>query len=205
VPAFIEFVIYQLPPPPCRVLEVGCGTEGGLVQALVDAGYDAIGVDPEAPEGERFVRGTFQDASNTLLHGREAVVAGRVLHHVHPLDEGLDRLAEAPRLVVDEFARELIGEREQAWYEERHRLLVAEGAQPPGPPSLDAWRTRHPDLHGHRVLLDALRARYEERTHAWVPYLHRWLGDPESESLESELVASGSLRAVGWRWSGVTR
>jgi SAM-dependent methyltransferase len=206
VPAFIDFVLYQLPPPPCRVLEVGCGTEGGLVPALVGAGYDAIGIDPEAPEGDRFVRGTFQDASNTLLQGREAVVAGRVLHHVHPLEEGLDRLAElAPRLLVDEFARELIEEREQAWYEERHRLFVEAGAQPPGPASLDAWRMRHPDLHGHRVLLDALRARYEERTHEWVPYLYRWLDDPESESVEAELVATGELRAVGWRWSGVRR
>jgi hypothetical protein len=33
------------------VLEVGCGTLGGFVPALLDAGYDAVGVDPEAPEG----------------------------------------------------------------------------------------------------------------------------------------------------------
>jgi SAM-dependent methyltransferase len=206
VPAFIDFVLNQLPPPPCRVLEVGCGTAGGLVPALADAGYDALGIDPEAPEGERFVRGTFQEPSGNLQLGWEAIVAGRVLHHVHPLDEGLDRLAElAPFLLVDEFARELIEERERAWYEERYRLLAAAGAQPPGPPSLDEWRARHPDLHEHRVLLDALRARYEERTHEWVPYLHRWLGDSESESLESELVATGALRAVGWRWSGARR
>ena len=188
------------------MLEVGCGAEGGLVPALMEAGYDAVGVDPEAPEGERFVRGTFQEPSCNLRLGWEAVVAGRVLHHVHPLSEGLDRLAElAPQLLVDEFARELIEEREQAWYEERHRLFVEAGAQPPGPASLDAWRMRHPDLHGHRVLLDALRARYDERTHEWVPYLHRWLGDPESEAMESELVAARALRAVGWRWSGVRR
>jgi SAM-dependent methyltransferase len=206
VPAFIDFVLNQLPPAPCRVLEVGCGTEGGLVPALVEAGYDALGIDPEAPEGERYVRGTFQEPSCNLQLGWEAVVAGRVLHHVNPLGEGLDRLAElAPRLLVDEFARELIGEPEQAWYEERYRSLAEAGAQPPGPPSLDAWRDRHPDLHGHRVLLDALRARYDERTHEWVPYLHRWLGDRESESIEAELVAGGALRAVGWRWSGARR
>jgi SAM-dependent methyltransferase len=206
VPAFIDFVLYQLPPPPCRVLEVGCGTEGGLVSALVEAGYDAIGVDPEAPEGERFVRGTFHEPPRALGDDWEAVVAGRVLHHVHPLEDGLDRLAQlAPRLLVDEFARELIEEREQAWYEERYRVLADASMQPPGPPSLDAWRSRHPDLHGHRVLLDALRARYEERTHEWLPYLHRWLDDPESESVESELVSTGALRAVGWRWSGVRR
>jgi hypothetical protein len=187
------------------VLEVGCGAEGGVVPALLAAGYDALGVDPEAPEGERFVRGTFQ-SFDPGAGGFDAVVAGRVLHHVNPLGAGLDRLAElGSLLVVDEFARELIGEREQAWYEERHRQLAAAGAAPPGPPSLDEWRERHPDLHGHRVLLDALRARFEERTHEWVPYLHRWLGDAESEQLEAGLVSAGALRAVGWRWSGRSR
>jgi hypothetical protein len=206
VPAFIDFVLYQLPPAPCRVLEVGCGAEGGLVPALVEAGYDASGVDPDAPDGERFVRGTFQDASCNLQLAREAAVAGRVLHHVNPLEEGLDRLAElAPLLVVDEFARELVDEPAQRWYEERYRELVAGGAQPPGPPSLDAWRERHPDLHGHRVLLDGLRARYEERTHEWVPYLHRWLGDSESEAFELERIRAGAFRAVGWRWAGARR
>ena len=71
------------------MLEIGCGREGGLVDQLAAAGYDALGVDPDAPEGERFVRATFQDAaaaraSNSLLLGksRRGVVAGRVLHHV---------------------------------------------------------------------------------------------------------------------------
>jgi hypothetical protein len=205
VPAFIDFVLYQLPPPPRRVLEVGCGAEGGLVPALTAAGYDALGADPDAPEGECFVRGTFE-VIDPGADGFDAVVAGRVLHHVRPLEAGLDRLVElAPLLVVDEFARELVDERAQAWYEERHRLLTAAGTEPPGPPSLDEWRARHPDLHGHRVLLDALRGRYEERTHEWVPYLHRWLGDDESEELEAGLVAAGALRAVGWRWSGRRR
>ena len=36
------------------MLEVGCGDRGGVVRALVDAGYDTIGVDPRAPQGERF-------------------------------------------------------------------------------------------------------------------------------------------------------
>ncbi|HEY8315375.1 MAG TPA: methyltransferase domain-containing protein, partial [Gaiellaceae bacterium] len=91
---FGTFVLNQLPPPPGRILEVGCGREGGLVPFLVDAGYDVLGVDPHAPDGERFVQATFQEASNRLLlEGFDAVVAGRVLHHVNPLDEGVDLLA----------------------------------------------------------------------------------------------------------------
>jgi len=45
---FTEFVLHHLPPAPARVLEIGCGDRGGVVPALVDAGYDALGVDPRA-------------------------------------------------------------------------------------------------------------------------------------------------------------
>jgi len=173
------------------------------VPALVDAGYDTVGVDPRAPEGEPFVRASYQEAA---LDGFDAAVAGRVLHHVSPLAEGLDRLAElAPLLLVDEFAWDLIDPPAQEWYEGQHRLLVAAGADPPGPPSLDAWRWRHADLHPHAPLLEALRARWAERALEWVPYLHRWLGGPASEELEAGLVAAGAFPAIGWRWAGVRR
>jgi len=187
VAGFIDFVLNQLPPAPCRVLEVGCGDEGGLVPELVAAGYDAVGVDPRAPDGGRYVRARYQDLGprDTVLLGIEAVVAGRVLHHVHPLGAGLDRLAEtAPLLLVDEFAWDLIDAPAQGWYEERHRRLADAGAEPPGPSSLDDWRVRHSDLHPHGALLEQLRARWREEALEWVPYLYRWLGDAESESLE---------------------
>jgi hypothetical protein len=35
------FVRGQLPPPPARVIELGCGSLGGHVPALLRAGYDA--------------------------------------------------------------------------------------------------------------------------------------------------------------------
>lgn len=171
--------------------------------ALVAAGYDALGVDPGAPEGDRFVRARFEELEPARY---DAVVAGRVLHHVHPLGAGLDALAaQAPLLLVDEFARELVDEPAQEWYEGQHRLLAAAGFAPPGPPSLDAWRQRHPDLHPYDVLLGALRERWEERTLEWVPYLHRWLDGPASEALEQTLVDAGAIPAVGWRWTGVRR
>src|SRR4051812_674881 len=78
---FGTFVLDQLPPPPKRILEIGCGREGGLVDLLAGAGYDAIGVDPHAPEGARFVQASFEELDGEW----DAVVAGRVLHHVNPL------------------------------------------------------------------------------------------------------------------------
>jgi len=182
------------------VLEIGCGNEGGVVPALVDAGYDAIGVDPRAPRGERFRQSDFREMDGEF----DAVVAGRVLHHVRPLDEALDRVAAfAPVIVVDEFAWDRIDDPAQDWYEGQRRMLVASGADPPGPPSLDEWRERHPDLHPHRELLDGLRSRYRETAFEWLPYLHRWLGGPSSEALEQTLVDAGAFPATGWRWAGV--
>lgn len=188
------------------MLEIGCGREGGLVAELAARGYDVLGVDPHAPEDERFLRMTFQEASNSLLLGEwDAVVAGRVLHHVHPLDEGLDTLASlAPLLLVDEFAWDRIDATAQDWYESQHRMLRAAGADPYGPRDLDEWRIRHPDLHPHTTLLAALRERYDERTLEWVPYFHRWLGGPSSEVLEQTLIGAGAIPAIGYRWAGAS-
>jgi len=54
------FVQDQLPPAPAAVLEIGCGTLGGFVPALGDAGYRAVGVDPDAPEGPDYRRVEFE-------------------------------------------------------------------------------------------------------------------------------------------------
>jgi SAM-dependent methyltransferase len=197
---FGTFVLKQLPPPPQRVLEVGCGSEGGLVGLLADAGHDVLGVDPHAPEGDRFVRAEFQELEGDW----DAVVAGRVLHHVNPLDEGLDTLASfAPLLIVDEFASDRIDRAAQDWYEGQHRMLRASGVEPNGPADLDDWRERHPGLHPHVVLLAALRARYDELELEWLPYLSRWLGGPSSESLEQTLIDAELIPAIGYRWAGV--
>ena len=197
---FTGFVLQQLAPPPGRVLEVGCGSEGGVVPALLAAGDDAVGVDPRAPAGAHYRQGDVREVAGEF----DAVVAGRVLHHVRPLDEAVERLAElAPLLVLDEFAWDLIDAPAQAWYEGRHRSLAATGADPGGPSSLDEWRERHRDLHPHGPLLEALRSRYDERVLERLPYFHRWLADPETEALEREQIRSGTFSAIGWRWAGV--
>jgi len=196
---FTGFVLAHLPAAPVRVLEVGCGDAGGVVPALVAAGYDALGVDPRAPAGPHYRTGDFREVEGQF----DAVVAGRVLHHVHPLDDGLDRIAElAPLLLVDEFAWDKIDADAQDWYEGQHRMLSAAGATPPGPSSIDEWRWRHAQLHPHDAVLAALRARYDELELEWLPYLYRWLGGPASEPLERTLVDAGAFPAIGYRWAG---
>lgn len=196
---FATFVFDQLPPPPRRVLEIGCGREGGLVEQLAARGYDALGVDPNAPEGERFVQTEFQ----TLDGVWDAVLAANVLHHVNPLGESLDHLARlAPLLVVDEFAWNRIDADAQDWYEAQHRMLRAAGTEPRGPESVDDWRERHTGLHPDELLLGELRARYDEIAFERVPWLHRWLGGPSSEALEQTLADAGAFPAIGYRWAG---
>jgi hypothetical protein len=184
------------------VLEVGCGSQGGLVELLGARGYDALGVDPHAPDGGRFRRAEFQEVEGEW----DAVVAGRVLHHVNPLDEGIAKLASiAPVIVVDEFAWNRIDAAAQDWYESQHRMLRAAGADPYGPPSLDEWRTRHPGLHSDEVLLAALRAHYDELVLERLPYLYRWLEGPSSEALEQGLIEAGAFDSIGYRWVGGRR
>lgn len=199
---FLPFVLSHLPRPPARVLEVGCGDEGGLVRDLTELGYEVVGVDPRAPDGDLFLRNRFQEVADTLAAAPwAAVIAARVLHHVDPLDDGVALLARlAPLLLVDEFAPDLITGNAQAWYEARR--TAAGDVQ--APERIDDWRRRHPNLHPHDVVLSALRRYYEERELAWVPYFHRWLRSSAVEAEERVAVAAGHIPAVGWRWAGAS-
>jgi Methyltransferase domain len=199
---FAEFVLEQLPPPPGRVLEVGCGEEGGVALELDAAGYDVLAIDPDAPEGPLFRRVTLEGLDDPGPF--DAVVAGRVLHHVSPLGPALDKLARlAPLLLIDEFAPELIQGEAQRWYEGQYRALDAAGVPPKAPPDLDEWRRRTTGLHPSHVLLAELEARFETRVLERRPYFYRWLRTDASRQLEETLVATGALPAIGWRYAGV--
>jgi SAM-dependent methyltransferase len=199
---FAAYTKAHLPPPPVRVLEVGCGREGGVARELAAAGYDVLAVDPEAPAGPLYRRVTLEELDDDGPFA--AVVAGRVLHHVHPLGPALDKLARlAPLLVLDEFAWNHMDDPTVEWYEAQHRVLAAAGRRPKGPSDLAEWRSRHSDLHPYETLRAELDARYEERHFEWRPYLYRWLEGPASESLEESLIAAGAIRPIGFRYAGV--
>jgi hypothetical protein len=201
---FTEFALSQLPGPPRRVLEVGCGYQGGVAPSLAAAGYDVLAIDPDAPEGPLYRPIALEELDDPGPF--DAVVAGRVLHHVHPLGAALDKLAGlAPLLVLDEFAWNHMDEPTIDWYESQHRLLVAAGRDPTGPSDLAEWRSRHTDLHPYETLRRELDARYEQRHFEWRPYFYRWLGGPASESLEQGLIDADAIRPIGFRYAGVRR
>jgi hypothetical protein len=200
---FAEFVLSQLPGPPLRVLEVGCGREGGVAPALDASGYDVLAIDPDAPEGPLYRRVTIERLDEPGPFG--AVVAGRVLHHVTPLGPALDKLASlAPLLVVDEFAWNHMDEPTVDWYEARNRALVAAGQEPKGPATIEEWRGKHAGLHPYEALRAEFDERYAERYSEWRPYLYHWLGR-ETETLEASLIAAGEIRPIGFRYAGVAR
>jgi hypothetical protein len=201
---FVDFALAHLPAAPARVLEVGCGSEGGVTPALAQRGYEALGIDPRAPEGPLFRQVALEELEGTEAF--DAVVAGRVLHHVDPLGPALDKLAGlAPLLIVDEFAWNHIDAPTEDWYEGQHRMLRAAGAGPKGPASIEEWRWRHADLHPYEPLRAEIDARYEERAFVRRPYLYRWLGGPATESLEQALVDAGAVRPLGWMYAGTRR
>jgi SAM-dependent methyltransferase len=201
---FTEFALSQLPKPPRRILEVGCGREGGVAPGLAAAGYDVLAIDPEAPGGPLYQQITLDELEDPGPF--DAVVAGRVLHHVHPLGPALDKLVRlAPLLILDEFAWNHMDEATVDWYQRQHRVLVSTGRKPKGPADLAEWRARHRDLHPYETLRAEIEARYEERYFAWRPYFYRWLEGPATEALEEGLIDAGAIRPIGFRWAGVRR
>jgi SAM-dependent methyltransferase len=207
----IDFVRSQLPAPPVRVLEVGCG-EGALSRALVEAGYDVVAIDPVAPDGPPFRRLKLEELD--LGEGPfDAVIASRSLHHVADLGVALDRvgalLAPEGRLVLEEFAWDRLDVATADWFYGQQRALVAAGRLADAPTSLDAccreWQEEHVGLHGYVDMRTELDARFEQRLFIWTAYLFRLLNGEVSAQLEELLIESGAIQATGFRYVGIPR
>lgn len=178
------YVRAWLPPPPARVLEVGCG-DGSLTRLLARDGFDTTGLDPEAPEGEPFLRGSLEDFRPDGAF--DAAVAIRALHHVHDLPRALDNLRALLRpgahLVLFEFAAE-------HWDDDARRWAAEQGIQF--------------DWHLEGVIpLAELRAALGERFRLLhdepAPYVAREAGREELRPLEDAAIASGALKPIGAR------
>jgi SAM-dependent methyltransferase len=207
---FPDFVREQLPEPPARVLEVGCGA-GELTTALAVEGHDVLGVDPVAPQGDRFRRVRLEDLQPD--EGPfDAVVASHALHHIRDLDHAVGRIVDLLRpegvLVLDELAWDLADEPTLDWLYNQRRALAAAG-RGEAPASLDAtreeWEAEHLGVHGFEAIREAVGARFEERAFAPAPFLHRLLGGVSTEVLEQALVDAGAIRALGFRYAGLVR
>jgi SAM-dependent methyltransferase len=200
---FRAFLRLHLPPPPARVLDVGCG-RGELTTALAVDGYDMLGIDPLAPPGDRFRRIRLEDlgAEDGPF---DAVVAARALHPIRDLDHALDLIVVLLRpegvLAVDEIAWDRLDDATLAWLFEQRR---ERGDVPASLEELRAeWEAGHVGIHGEQTLRRALGERFEERAFERTPFLYRLLGGGTTEVLEQSLVDAGAIEPLGFRWAGV--
>jgi SAM-dependent methyltransferase len=198
----LAFVRANLPAPPCRVLEVGAG-EGELAAALAAAGYIVTAIDPDPRGGD--VHGVALADLDAEPGSFDAAVAIRSLHHVHPLDRSLERLAEVLRpgapLVIDEMDVAALDRRAAAWW--LRQQAVCGHARDVSPQQLVDEHRAH--LHPLDAIVEALAARFELGTAVRGPWLYRWDLGAAFRDEEERLISVGELPAVGARIVAVRR
>lgn len=214
----LPFVRTHLPPPPARVVEVGCGTLGGLVPRLLALGYDTVGVDPEAPDEPAYRRIEVEQYEPPAPV--DAIVACTSLHHVADLGVVVDWMASAlvpdGRLVVVEWARERFDEPtarwcfarlpdrdedEKGWLHDHRDHWHASGE--PWARHVEAWAAAE-KLHTGRDMLAALDARFRPTLVEDGPYFCYEL-DGVTEADEQQAVDAGLIQANGIRYAGSLR
>jgi SAM-dependent methyltransferase len=201
----------RLPAAPARVVELGCGSLGGFVPRLRSGGYDAVGVDPNAPEEEGYQRVKFEEVE---LPGRaDAVVASASLHHVADPAEVLDRVAATlvpgGTVVVVEWAWEDFDEAtadwgfrrlgsEEGWLRRRRDGWLDSGE--PWSAYFEDW-ARAEGLHPAGTLLELLDERFERRELSRGPYLFADLASTSPED-EQHAIDAGEIRATRVVYAG---
>jgi SAM-dependent methyltransferase len=174
-----------------RVLDVGCGA-GGLVECLAARGFDAVGVDPQAPRRPRLIQEQVEQVGSI---GRfDAVCAVMTLHHVQldPVLAAIARLLRpGGRLLAYEFAWEEYDQRAASWLD-RHDRSGADN-------SVTGWQLEHADLHTGSTLRSRISDAFELRRETPRPYLARMLGNHRLEEQEQAMIDEGALPALG-RW-----
>lgn len=196
-----------LPAPPARIVEAGCGRLGGFVPMLLDSGYDAVGIDPVAPEGQHYRR---VDVERAELPGSlGGVIACTSLHHVADPGEVLDKIAgaidPAGTVVVVEWDWENFDEETARWCFARldpsdsgswlvHRREEWHSSGQTWAEYVRCWAEHH-GLHSCRRVLGELDKRFERVVFRRGPYLFPELSRV-SESDELEAIAAGEVQAT---------
>lgn len=216
-----RFLTGSLPRPPCRVLEVGCGS-GAVAARLQSGGYAMTGIDlaPDAASESR-ARGveTIEGDFLTYRGGPfEAVVFSRSLHHLESLGEAVDRaqavLKPGGVVLAEEFALERMDVDTARWYYELTSLLETCGVMMPDPEhetlaasQLDRWfqeHEAHAPVHTGEEMLLALGSRFDIQGTGSAPYLYRMLGRRLAPTSLGVRVANWIFEVEGMRIAQMT-
>jgi SAM-dependent methyltransferase len=211
------FVRANLPAPPARALEIGCGSRGGFVPRLRADTYGAIGIDPEAPEESEYRRVEFERDDNPEY--LDAVVASASLHHVVDLGVVLDKaramLAPAGTMVIVEWARERFDDATARWCfnrlappgDEPGWLHECEAEWQASSEPWDSWSRNWAEqrqLHTGQEILRELDTRFECRRLEYGPYFFPGLTSV-TEAEEQAAINAGLIQANRIHYVGTLR
>lgn len=201
------FVRAHLPDAPASVVDIGCGPRGGFVPMLRSQGYDAIGIDPEAPVGPHYRQTEFEHAE--LPQDVGAFVASTSLHHVSAPAEVIDRLSGT--VIVIEWARERFDSRtaewcfarlgpdtDPGWLHRRRDEWFSSGQD--WSSYLEGWAERE-GVHTGEFLVRLLDERFERRHLAHGAYVFADLADT-TEADEQAAIDAGEIQATRIDWVG---
>jgi SAM-dependent methyltransferase len=190
VAAFVEAHLLM---PPSRVLDVGCGN-GWLTRRLGEAGYEAKGTDPDAPEGPLFDRLALEEFVDPRRF--DAIVC-RSVPASHPRSRS--------RRPQDRRSAESPGNPNN-WLHRRCAELrnsLQEGKVLETAEHFRRWAAEE-GFHSSRAILEELGKRFKEQSFAWNPYLFPDL-EGVTEVDELGAIESGVIQPIGFRFVGQRR
>jgi SAM-dependent methyltransferase len=178
-------------------------------------GYDAIGIDPKAPDEPNYQRIEVEHAE--LPHDVDAVIASTSLHHVADPGKVIDRITAMLRpggvVLVLEWAWESFDEDtanwgfarlapdDDGWLGRRRDKWLASGRD--WPTYLRAWAEQE-GLHAGEALIRSLDDRLERRRLSYGPYLFADLAGI-TEADEQAAIDAGQIRATRIDYVGTLR
>lgn len=188
---------------------------GGFVPFLRSSGYDAVGVDPEAPDSAHYHRVQFEQVE--LPERFDAAIASTSFHHVDDPGVVIDRLTNmlgsVGALVVVEWAWEKFDEEtarwcfqrlddeEETWLHRRRNEWAASGQE--WQIHIREWASRE-RLHRGADLLRVLDNRFARRSLAHGPYFFPDLADAIAAE-EQAAIDAGEIQATRIDWVGTAR
>lgn len=176
-------------PAGARVLDLGCG-DGGLVDRLTELGFDALGVDPRAPDHPRLIRKRVEQAIG--LGEFDAITAVMALHHAE-----LDGVVPALTRLLRPHGRLFVYDFGWDRYDERAARWLADHDRSDADNSIAGWWREHGEFHTIPTITQALSARFEPTLQVPRPYLARMLSRPDLEAAEHALIDVQLLPPIG--------